>query len=242
MMKIIAIKFSALALIVMFGGATAGFAHTAQISDSTTVFKKDTLSSGFSTDTISRQMTFEQYEAWSDSIYRSRYPNPVFVDSSMVDAYAKTQFSNQQLRTQVNIYSNSYVPSSVSINTNYEVGQIDIESGTSPSGGKTYNVPIKVFDSNGVFAPTVSLTYNSQGGYGAAGKGWDVGGLQIITRGPRTKYYDGEASAVSMTKDDAFFLNGVRLLRVSTSDYIYETEQGHIKVKGVVSNNDFTKF
>ena len=187
-------------------------------------------------------MSFEQYEAWSDSIYRSRYPDPVFVDSSMVDAYAKTQFSNQQLRTQENIYSNSYVPSSVSINTNYEVGQIDIESGTSPSGGKTYNVPIKVFDSNGVFAPTVSLTYNSQGGYGAAGKGWDVGGLQIITRGPRTKYYDGEASAVSMTKDDAFFLNGVRLLRVSTSDYIYETEQGHIKVKGVVSNNDFTKF
>ena len=242
MMRIIAKKFSALVLIVVFGGATAVFAHTAQISDSTTVFKKDTLSSGFSTDTISRQMTFEQYEAWSDSIYRSRYPNPVFVDSSMVDAYAKTQFSNQQLRTQENIYSNSYVPSSVSINTNYEVGQIDIESGTSPSGGKTYNVPIKVFDSNGVFAPTVSLTYNSQGGYGAAGKGWDVGGLQIITRGPRTKYYDGEASAVSMTKDDAFFLNGVRLLRVSTSDYIYETEQGYIKVKGVVSNNDFTKF
>lgn len=242
MMRIIAINVSALVLIVMFGGATAVFAHTAQTSDSATVLKTDTLSSVISADTISRYMTFEQYEAYSDSIYRSRYPDPVFIEKPADDVYNKSKDPSLQLRTQENIYANSHVPSSVSINTNYEVGQIEIESGTSQSGGKTYNVPIKVFNANDVFAPTVSLTYNSQGSYGAAGKGWDVGGLQVITRGPRTKYYDSEAAAVSMTTDDAFFLNGVRLLRVSSTDYIYETEQGHIKVKGIVSNNDFTKF
>lgn len=242
MMRIIAMNVSALVLIVMFGGATAVFAHTAQTSDSATVLKTDTLSSVISADTISRYMTFEQYEAYSDSIYLSRYPDPVFIEKPADDVYNKSKDPSLQLRTQEKIYANSHVPSSVSINTNYEVGQIEIESGTSQSGGKTYNVPIKVFNANDVFAPTVSLTYNSQGSYGAAGKGWDVGGLQVITRGPRTKYYDGEAAAVSMTTDDAFFLNGVRLLRVSSTDYIYETEQGHIKVKGIVSNNDFTKF
>lgn len=242
MMRIIAIKFYALVLVVMFGGATAVFADTAQKTDSATVLKTDTLSSVISADTISRYMTFEQYEAYSDSIYRSRYPDPVFIEKPADDVYNKSKDPSLQLRTQENIYANSHVPSSVSINTNYEVGQIEIESGTSQSGGKTYNVPIKVFNANDVFAPTVSLTYNSQGSYGAAGKGWDVGGLQVITRGPRTKYYDSEAAAVSMTTDDAFFLNGVRLLRVSATDYIYETEQGHIKVKGIVSNNDFTKF
>ena len=61
MMRIIAINVSALVLIVMLGGATAVFAHTAQTFDSATVLKTDTLSSVISADTISRYMTFEQY-------------------------------------------------------------------------------------------------------------------------------------------------------------------------------------
>lgn len=231
---------AAILLSVLFGSNTGALSQVPVTTDSTAMSIKDTVMS--IPETTSLHMTLEQYEAYSDSIYRSRYPEPVYVENSAEEAYGLSEENSQPLRDQVNIYTNSYVPSSVNINTNYEVGQIDIESGVSPSGARTYNVPIKVFDANGVFAPTISLTYNSQGGYGAAGKGWDVGGIQVITRGSCSMYYDGQATAVTMTTDDAFFLNGVRLICVSNSDYIYETEQGHIKVKGVVSNNDFTKF
>ena len=228
---------------VMLGGNTKMLAQDTAKADTTVVLPNDSvLQAVLVPDTASRHMSFEQYEAYSDSIYRSRYPEPEFVEISEEEANRLSQNSTQPLRDQESVYNNNDVPNSVSINTNYEVGQIEIESGTSPSGARTYNVPIKVFDANGVFAPTVSLTYNSQGGYGAAGKGWDVGGIQIITRGSCTKYYDDQSSPVSMTTDDAFFLNGVRLLRISTSDYIYETEQGHIKVKGIVNNNDFSTF
>lgn len=233
----------AVLLTVMLGGNAKMIAQATESADTTTVSPNESvLSTVIAPDTVSMRMTLEQYEAYSDSIYRSRYPEPEFVEISEEEANRLSQNPPRPLRDQESVYTNNYVPSSVNINTSYEVGQIDIVSGTSLSGARTYNVPIKVFDGNGVFAPTISLVYNSQGGYGSAGKGWDVGGIQVITRGSCSKYYDDESAPLSMTTDDAFFLNGVRLLRISTSDYIYETEQGHIKVKGIVNNNDFTKF
>lgn len=233
----------AVLLTVMLGGNTQMLAQDTEIADTMAVARNDSvLPAVLVPDTALQHMTFEQYKAYSDSIYHSRYPEPEFVVISEEEANRLSQNHTQPLRDQESVYINNDVPSSVSINTSYEVGQIDIVSGTSPSGARTYNVPIKVFDGNGVFAPTISLAYNSQGSYGAAGKGWDVGGIQVITRGVRTTYFDDQPSGVTMSIEDALFLNGVRLLRVSTSDYIYETEQGHIKVKGIIENNNFKKF
>lgn len=54
------------------------------------------------------------------------------------------------------------------------VGTIPMTAGVSPSGARTYSIPIMTVDVPGG-APAVSLEYNSQGGHGAAGYGWEIG-------------------------------------------------------------------
>lgn len=172
-------------------------------------------------------------DAYYDSIYRAEHPllEKIFNDNP-------SSIGKHPVKRQTTFsYSNNYVPSSASVNTQKAVGQIEITPGTSPSGAKTYIVPIKCYKADGVFSPDISLSYSSQGRGGSVGKGWTVGGLQSITRGSRTLYYDGKTKGIEMTADDAFYLNGVRLIRTSSSTYEYETEQGHIKAVAVVSGN-----
>ena len=193
---------------------------SASIPDNSEIQKKDTVKKA-------------NLDAYYDSIYRSEHPllKKVFNDNP-------SSIGKHPVKRQTTFsYSNNYVPSSASVSTQKAVGQIDITPGTSPSGAKTYTVPIKCYKADGVFSPDISLTYSSQGRGGSVGKGWTVGGLQSITRGSRTLYYDGKTKGIEMTADDAFYLNGVRLIRTSSSTYEYETEQGHIKAVAVVSGN-----
>ena len=200
-------------------------------------------------DTMGRWMTKEQYEAYSDSIYRLRHPKLSYIEyDGKEDNADNLDFkddvapqSSNPLRSS-NLYSNNHVPNSVSIDTNKDVGGIDIQSGISNSGARTYNIPIKTFSGPDAFTPSISLAYNSQSNHGVAGRGWDIGGLQYITRGSRSIYYDGNAAGQSMTVDDAFYLNGTRLICINSTDHIYQTETGHIMVKGNVSGNDYSDF
>ena len=47
-------------------------------------------------------------------------------------------------------------------------------------------------------APNLSLAYNSQAGDGIAGQGWQLSGLSIVHRCPRTRQEDGSAAPVTM--------------------------------------------
>lgn len=178
-------------------------------------------------------MTVEELNAYYDSIYRLDHPRMQIIwnpDTSKA--------VNQPLRQKKEFsYSNSYVPNSVTLDTSNAVGEIEIQGNISPSGAKTYTVPIRAYKHEGAFCPDVSLTYNSQGGGSAYGKGWSIGGLQIITRGNKTIYFDGETEGIKMDADDVFYLNGVRLIRTSTTAYEYETEQGKIKAIATVDGN-----
>ena len=60
--------------------------------------------------------------------------------------------------------------------------------------------------------PKLELAYNSQAGNGLAGVGFSLSGISVITRGPRTIWYDGVASGITHGNDDAFFLDGQRLI------------------------------
>lgn len=204
-------------------------------AEDNTATQKD--STGISVDSLEK-MSDKELESYFDSIYRAGHPrldticNKEKPDSGVPPTKQQTDFS----------YSNSYVPNSATISTQKAVGQIEIHPGVSPSGAKIYIVPIKSYFHDGVFCPDISLSYNSQGGGSYAGKGWSIGGLQVITRGSKTLHYDGKTEGMKNNPDDAFFLNGVRLIRTSSTAYEYKSEQGNIKAVASVSGNITNNF
>ena len=116
----------------------------------------------------------------------------------------------------------------------YSVGAIPLEYGVSGSGARTYSVPI--FTAPDIkYAPTISLAYNSQGGHGCVGYGWDIAGLSSITLTNKTTYWDGEIEAADSSDEDGVFcLDGVRLVTnddaATSTSYPLVTATGHILV------------
>lgn len=95
----------------------------------------------------------------------------------------------------------------------YDVGQIPYEEGVSPSGARTYTIPITSAQ-NVKLAPSLSLVYNSQSGPGYAGYGWDIGGLSYISIANKTRYHNGQAVAACYDDTDAAWtLDGVPLVQ-----------------------------
>ena len=98
------------------------------------------------------------------------------------------------------------------INTALPVGSTAGAADVSGTGGASYTIPLAVpMGTNGI-GPQVVLSYNSQGGDGPMGMGWQIGGVSEITRVPKNFYFDGESRGVDMTASDRFALDGVRLL------------------------------
>lgn len=101
---------------------------------------------------------------------------------------------------------------SVTDYTLYSVGEIPIQEGVSPSGARTYQIPIATA-SGFKLSPSVALAYNSQGGDGWAGYGWNIQGPSFITIINKNKYYHGEAKGANVwNKDAVFALDGVPLV------------------------------
>lgn len=92
------------------------------------------------------------------------------------------------------------------------VGKTEGAFSVSPSGAATYTIPIKVQNGLSEFSPSISLTYNSQSGNGIAGMGFSISGLSAISIVPRSVYFDGQAEAIYTNEDNAFALDGQRLL------------------------------
>lgn len=180
------------------------------------------------TDSIGKQ----SYEEYLDSLFHATYPD-------LREIHTEQEIESTGESVTIRDVGNSHVPYSVSIDMSKAVGEIPIESGTTPTGAKTYNVPINAYHADGMFSPQLSLAYNSQQANGVLGIGWSVGGLQAITRGNKSVYFDNSASGMKMDETDAFFLNGTRLILLSStsSERQYESETGHIKVTGYFSGH-----
>lgn len=185
--------------------------------------------------------TDEQIDAYEDSIIQSLYPQPKVIERSeeksigfnMVDKHTS---SSTTPRLMLN---------SVIVDQTKAVGQIDINSGMTPSGAKTYSIPIHSYSVNGKPYPGISLNYNSQRGKSIAGVGWNIGGISVITRGKQTIFYDPETGtrASRLSALDAFFLDGKRLiLKSGPSVFTYETETGQIRVLTRTRQNKVTTF
>ena len=119
-------------------------------------------------------------------------------------------------------------------NNNYDVGAIPLEYGLSPIGARTYSVPISTAPDI-KYAPSLSLVYNSQGGHGYGGYGWDIGGISEIRLASKSLYYDGQIVPASALDTAAVFsLDGIRLVQnddIATSgSYPLVSARGHILV------------
>ena len=129
---------------------------------------------------------------------------------------------------------NSYVPTSGTIDQSKAVGQIPITPGVSPSGAKTYEIPLELYPGINGFAPELKLVYNSQQGNGEyLGTGWSISGLSTITREGKNIYYDGKTEGIKFDNSDSFSLDGNRLVLIEEwgDSVLYETVNGNIKAK-----------
>lgn len=91
------------------------------------------------------------------------------------------------------------------------------------SGAASYTIPIALPPGTNGLVPEVALSYSSQGGGGLLGIGWSFSGVSTIHRCPKTIYTDGIKSKVSYDTNDAFCMDGQRLIPVSTG--VYRTER-----------------
>ncbi|MDD4218186.1 MAG: SpvB/TcaC N-terminal domain-containing protein, partial [Bacteroidales bacterium] len=107
----------------------------------------------------------------------------------------------------------------IEINTNFAVGSIKGMHGVSSTGAATYTIPIGVPSGVASLEPNISINYNSQSGNGLLGWGWQLAGTSSIVRVPQNIYYDDNITAIQLTNDDRFMLDGVRLLPKDSSSY-----------------------
>lgn len=108
------------------------------------------------------------------------------------------------------------------------VGRTEGNLSVSPTGAATYTIPLNLQPGMSDFMPQLSLSYNSQSGNGLAGYGWNVSGLSAISIAPRNVWFDGTAECIYRGEDNAYYLDGMRLLLVSgmngQAGAIYRTE------------------
>lgn len=158
---------------------------------------------------------------------------------------SKTLYLNNRTSSRGNdTIKHVEVPITYSIDKTKDVGSITCLSGVAPSGAMTVTVPIDAYENPDRYSPKLSLVYNSMDGYSPLGWGWNLAGIPLITRGNKTIYYDNMSAGPENTMKDIFYLNGQRLITVSsTSSMItYQTEQGFIKVCAALSNSYITSF
>ena len=121
------------------------------------------------------------------------------------------------------------------------VGSIPGSASVTPTGAATYQIPIDVPGGINGMQPQVSVVYNSQGGFGALGTGWDISGSSAITRGVKNKYFDGLNDNIKLDDSDALYLDGQRLIKLGSGDAfsngtVYATELENF-ARVTVTNN-----
>src|SRR5258708_36101849 len=100
--------------------------------------------------------------------------------------------------------------------TQSTVGSITGSFDVTLSGSATYTIPIRIAPGTWGMEPKLSLVYDSQAPSGPLGAGWSIAGLSAITRGPKNARFDALPDGVRMEESDALYLDGQRLVAIST--------------------------
>jgi len=95
------------------------------------------------------------------------------------------------------------------------VGSSGGKLNSSSTGGAIYSIPIDVPLGVSGMQPSFAIVYNSQSGNGMAGWGCNLSGISVITRAPKDIYHDDIAKGLTHLADEAYLLDGQRLIYVS---------------------------
>lgn len=160
-----------------------------------------------------------------------------------VDTPSSKESSSSEYNNHLYVNAGS-VPSSFNIDKKKAIGDIACTSQVSESGALTMSVPIVGYNTPQDFQPEIAINYSSFCGNGSLGYGWSIGGLSVITRVAKCKYYDGYADGISSSIEDAFALNGQRLIKLKrVADKIFfQTSRGNVKVVAQLNENAIKNF
>ncbi len=163
-------------------------------------------------------------------------PNQVhlFIDPSIQISHG---YSNS------NVGSNGILPVTKDLDYSLPVGTTSSSYNVTPGGGLSYQVPVSLPPGTMNMIPQLSINYNSQGGNGLLGNGWNLSGLASISRCGQSIYHNGKVEPIQFTNDDWFVFNGNRLIPVtgangqSNTTYATENESfSRITSYGTVGN------
>ncbi|MGV8139163.1 MAG: FG-GAP-like repeat-containing protein [Mangrovibacterium sp.] len=125
---------------------------------------------------------------------------------------------NGVIQTNITGYSNEFdypvQPSPYSPDP-APVGAVDGLFSVSGTGAATYSIPVDAPPGVGGMSPQLSVVYNSQSVNGVTGWGSNLAGISVINRIPKSIYFDGTAKALTYLGDEAYLLDGQRLIYTS---------------------------
>jgi hypothetical protein len=114
------------------------------------------------------------------------------------------------------LYENAIDPAAYSINTALPVKSLDEQ--IEVNGTLNYSVNFEVPNGAGGLQPTLGLNYMSTFNDGLLGTGFNISGLSSIDRVNKTIYHDGASLAIAGNINDAYALDGKRIL-LNTGTY-----------------------
>ncbi|HKO53019.1 MAG TPA: choice-of-anchor A family protein [Polyangiaceae bacterium] len=91
-------------------------------------------------------------------------------------------------------------------------------------GSASYSIPIDLPPGRHGLVPSLQIGYTSSTGNGTLGVGWSLDGLSTISRCNKNYAQVGQASPVRLDWDDAFCLDGQRLIEVEPGEFRTEVE------------------
>lgn len=110
---------------------------------------------------------------------------------------------------------------------NYAYAQNSVTRGSlnvSASGAMQYSIPIQVPAGTNGLQPDLVFVYDGRTGDIGYGAGWAVSGFSMITRCNKTIAQDGVRAGVKFVMEDAYCLDGQRLIPVKGSNGAEGTE------------------
>ncbi|MES2568115.1 MAG: SpvB/TcaC N-terminal domain-containing protein [Bacteroidota bacterium] len=124
--------------------------------------------------------------------------------------------------------ANGTNPISYGLDLSRPVGSIPYSYNVTPIGSAACNIPIFMPSGTNGMIPNISISYSSLNPMGQLGTGWDISGISSISRSAQTIYHNGKVKAIELTNNDAFNLDGNRLVPINgtngAANTVYATE------------------